>query len=138
MQKKYYVVLDTNVLISGLLKIESYPGLVLKEILSENIILLINQEVLDEYTEVMSRPKFKFDKYMVYEFIEILEQYIEYVNVKTIDIQFNDEKDKVFYEIFKSYKLTNNVYLVTGNLKHFPKEDNIMGPKEFVENVIKS
>ena len=66
MQKKYYVVLDTNVLISGLLKIESYPGLVLKEILSENIILLINQEVLDEYTEVMSRPKFKFDKYIMF------------------------------------------------------------------------
>lgn len=136
MQKKFYVVVDTNIFISGLLKIDSYPGLILQEVLKGNITLLINQEVFDEYREVMSRLKFGFDKYMIDEFMEILEQYIEYVDAKRLDIQFNDVKDKVFYEIFKSYKSINNIFLVTGNLKHFPKEDNIMSPKEFVENVI--
>jgi putative PIN family toxin of toxin-antitoxin system len=53
MQKKFYVVVDTNIFISGLLKIDSYPGLILQEVLKENITLLINQEIFDEYREVM-------------------------------------------------------------------------------------
>lgn len=75
MQNKVYVVIDTNVFISALLKIESYPGTILKEIFNERFVLLINQEIWNEYREEVSRPKFAFSANMIDEFMEILEQY---------------------------------------------------------------
>jgi putative PIN family toxin of toxin-antitoxin system len=138
MQKKYYAVIDTNVFISALLKIESYPGIIIREVLNENIVLLINEDILNEYREVMSRPKFAFEKNMIDEFLEILEQYIIYVKATKTKIEFTDIKDKVFYEIYKSCELKEKVYLITGNLKHFPNEKNIMNPKDFVEQVLEA
>ena len=58
---KYYVVIDTNVLVSALMKPESIPGVILEEALSGRIMPLLNSEILDEYEEVLSRRKFKFD-----------------------------------------------------------------------------
>lgn len=46
---KYYVVIDTNVLVSAALKPESNPGLIFKFV-DENIIVpLINEEIINEY-----------------------------------------------------------------------------------------
>ena len=124
------------VFISALLKIESYPGTILKEIFNERFVLLINQEIWNEYREVMSRPKFAFSANMIDEFMEILEQYSLYVNEKKCDLKFNDIKDKVFYEVYKTKVHPGEVYLITGNMKHFPVEKNIMSPKEFAENIM--
>ena len=46
---KYYVVIDTNVLVSALMKPESIPGVILEEALSGRIMPLLNSEILDEY-----------------------------------------------------------------------------------------
>ena len=136
MQNKIYVVIDTNIFISALLKIESYPGTILKEIFNERFVLLLNQEIWNEYREVMSRPKFAFSSNMIDEFLEILEQYSLYVKEKKCDLKFNDIKDKVFYEVYKTKVHSGEVYLITGNMKHFPAEKNIISPKEFVEKII--
>ena len=46
---KYYVVIDTNVLVSALMKPESIPRVILEEALSGRIMPLLNGEILDEY-----------------------------------------------------------------------------------------
>lgn len=43
--------------------------------------------------------------------------------------EFPDEKDIVFYEVALS---KDNSYLVTGNLKHFPKTPIVVTPAEMV------
>jgi len=45
-------------------------------------------------------------------------------------MHFTDEADKKFYETFKTAEAD---YLITGNTKHFPDEDGIVSPREFVE-----
>ena len=56
----YYAVIDTNVLVSALLKSASIPGIVARESLEGQIIPLLNDEIIAEYRAVLSRPKFKF------------------------------------------------------------------------------
>lgn len=58
---KYYAVIDTNVLVSAMLKWDSVPGCVLEHAFVGDIIPLLNEQVLAEYLEVLSRPKFNFN-----------------------------------------------------------------------------
>jgi uncharacterized protein len=53
------VVLDTNILISALLRVNSIPDKVLSLILEDKINLAITDEILTEYQAVLNRPKFK-------------------------------------------------------------------------------
>ena len=57
---KYFAVIDTNVIVSAMLKSDSMPALVLKEVLLGNISMLVNEDILNEYLEVLSRKKFHF------------------------------------------------------------------------------
>ena len=54
---KYYAVIDTNVLVSAMLRWNSIPGSVTEETLTGRIIPLLNDEIIAEYREVLSRPK---------------------------------------------------------------------------------
>ena len=56
---KYFAVVDTNVIVSAMLKSNSTPAAVLREVLTGNISLLANEEIFDEYTEVLSRKKIR-------------------------------------------------------------------------------
>jgi len=49
-------------------------------------------------------------------------------------LSFNDESDRVFYEVAKSA----GAYLVTGNAKHFPDEPFIISPAKCVELLLNS
>ena len=51
----YYAVIDTNVVISAMLKPESNPGTVLKYALSGVVVPLVNDEILNEYITVTNR-----------------------------------------------------------------------------------
>lgn len=57
---KYFVVIDTNVLVSAMLKRNTPPDKVIRHIFEGNIIPLLNEEILNEYREVLNRPKFSF------------------------------------------------------------------------------
>ena len=58
----YYAVIDTNVLVSAMLRWDSVPGCVLEHAFVGDIIPLLNEQVLKEYMEVLRRPKFQFDE----------------------------------------------------------------------------
>ena len=55
---KYFAVLDTNVLVSAMLRVGSVPGHVAEEAMNGDIIPVLNDEILAEYEEVLrSTPK---------------------------------------------------------------------------------
>jgi len=51
------------------------------------------------------------------------------VAAKLSTIDLPDESDRKFYDVAK----TANAYLVTGNIKHFPKEEWVLTPAELVK-----
>ena len=57
-----YAVIDTNVLVSSLLTAhaDSATVIIWNKITDGEIIPLYNYEILDEYSAVLSRPKFRF------------------------------------------------------------------------------
>ena len=134
---KFYVVIDTNVLISAGLKPNSNHGIIVQLIHNGTIVPLINSKILEEYNEVLSRPKFKFKDDDIKEIIENMATKGVYVDENHIDIELPDEKDRVFYEVTMTSKEERESMLVTGNMKHFPVEPFIVTPKELCEIIIK-
>ena len=59
------VVLDTNVLISGLINIEGIPAQIVNLLINGRIILLYDSRIMKEYEEVLGRKKFGFKKSVV-------------------------------------------------------------------------
>lgn len=133
---KYYAVIDTNVIVSAFLKSNSVPDTLLDLALSGVIIPLLNDEILAEYKEVLSRDKFGFGDEIVNEFIKTINRVGLYINEEKLDIEFPDIKDKVFYEIVMEKRKSDEAYLVTGNIKHFPNEKFIVTPREMLEIII--
>ena len=89
----YYAVVDTNVLVSSMLKADSIPGKILNLIKGETIIPLINEEIVNEYIEVLTRNKFDLNLKEIEESIGLFkakgiylerEQRLEILSIKTI------------------------------------------------------
>lgn len=130
----YYAVIDTNVLVSAMLKVQSVPGQVANEALLGELIPLLCDEIVAEYREVLARPKFKFDQRTVDCFIDgIIDRGI-FVDAVPVEEILLDPKDIVFYEvIMEGRKEYEDAYLVTGNIKHFPVKSFVVTPKEMLD-----
>ncbi|SHI70359.1 putative toxin-antitoxin system toxin component, PIN family [Pseudobutyrivibrio xylanivorans] len=133
---KYYVVLDTNVIVSALLKAQSVPGIILEFVYRGMIVPIYNSEIIEEYKDVLTRPKFKIPD----EEVDILVGRITELGIestrKTVNEYFPDFKDVVFYEVTMSAKEKYDAKLVTGNTKHFPEKEYVLTPREFLELII--
>ena len=130
----YYAAIDTNVLVSALLSkhSDSATVLVVDRIFDGAIIALYSNEILDEYREVLKRPKFKFDTHVVDVLIAAVERNGISVEPREMGAILADMKDLPFYEVVMD-KRNYGAYLVTGNIKHFPKEPFIVTPKELLD-----
>ena len=132
-----YAVIDTNVLVSALLAAHTdSPTVLIRDyILEGSIIPLYNEEILMEYKAVLSRPKFGFPSLLVEDLISaIVQTGISSERVETED-SFIDLKDVVFYEVALSHE---GSYLVTGNIKHFPKSPIVVTPAEMLAIMMKT
>ena len=130
---KCYAVIDTNVLVSALLKWDSIPGQVVQQTYAREIIPVFNDSILQEYEEVLSREKFHFQK----ETVEFLLSRLKTIgeNMTTVESlvgNFPDPKDVVFFEVTMEKNKTDEAFLVTGNLKHFPKHPKVVTPAEML------
>ena len=133
MQDKYYAVLDTNVLVSAILGASrmSIPTKVLKAVTEEKLVPLYNDEIIDEYREVLLRKKFHFDPELIEIVLNIIITDGIYMDrTKSIEEIFPDPKDIVFYEVSLS---KDGSYLVTGNIKHYPQKSFVVTPAEMVK-----
>jgi predicted nucleic acid-binding protein len=59
------IALDTNVLVSGLLKGHSAAGTIVRLVAGGMAHLVYNVRILTEYREVLARPKFGFEQSLV-------------------------------------------------------------------------
>ena len=129
---KIYAVIDTNVLVSAMLAKhqDSAPLLILENLFSRQIIPMYNDEILAEYNEVLRRPHFPFDEEDI-DFVlhAIMESGMDSLRTSTEDIVF-DPKDVVFYEVAMSRE---DSYLITGNIKHFPRKTRVVTPNEMLD-----
>lgn len=127
-----YAVIDTNVLVSALLtsNINSPTVKVINALLDNNVTPLYNDEIIDEYKDVLNRPKFKFSKRTVNFYIKAIQQQGISTPRTQSDEFFPDPKDIVFYEVAMSKE---DAYLVTGNIKHFPQKPIVVTPAEMLE-----
>jgi len=127
---KMKIVLDTNVLISSLINPNGHPAAVLNLILLDEILLLYDLRIINEYRNVLSRKKFSFNS-NIYE--PLLEYFIDngiFVIPKPVKTNFADKDDLIFYEVAHSGEAD---FLITGNIKHYPKEKLIVTPSLFLE-----
>lgn len=130
---KYYAVIDTNVLVSAMLRTGSVPGQVAAEALYGDIIPVLNDEILAEYEDVLNRPKFRFDKKAVRVLLDEIKKRAVYADYGMIEDELPDPKDVVFYAVLMEKKKEDEAYLVTGNIKHFPVRTYIVTPKEMLD-----
>lgn len=130
---KYYAVLDTNVLVSAMLKTGSVPGQIAAEALNGDIIPVLNDEIVAEYEDVLSRPKFRFDKKAINVFLDELKKRSVYSDYGLIEDEIPDSKDVIFYAVLMEKRKGDDTYLVTGNLRHFPMRTYIVTPREMLD-----
>ena len=126
------IVVDTNVLVSGILSPHGPPAAVLRALLSEQASLCFDERILSEYRDVLSRGKFAFDRELVEELLAFLEAEGLPILAPPLDLTLPDPADQMFIEVAVFAD-----FLVTGNLKHFPKTARqgiaVVSPREFVE-----
>ncbi len=131
--KKYYAVIDTNVLVSGMLKNDSIPGQLIDMILLGRIVPLLNEEIISEYEDVLTRNKFGFEDGKAEDLIKDIRVKAVFLPREHADAVFPDEDDIVFFEIVLSGRSTMDAYLVTGNIKHYPIKRFVVTPRQMLE-----
>ena len=128
------IILDTNVLVSGLIQ-KSYPNLILEYCIAGNAVICLSNDVLREYVEVLNRPKFsKFVEFktnadfFIARLLDVADFFETHETLKII----NDEADNRFLELAAA---SNADFIITGNSNDFImsefKNTKIVSPKEF-------
>jgi len=110
------VVVDTNVLVSGLINPHGAPGRVLDAVLAGDIIMLHDDRILSEYWEVLTRPMFVFKLSDVESLLDFIDFAGEHISIKGIDVVLPDPSDLPFLEVAIAGQADA---LITGNLRHF-------------------
>ncbi len=129
----FFVVIDTNVLVSAMLKWNSPPGTVLRFAFDGTITAIFNNIILEEYRQVLGRPKFKLPADIIDTVINHLENKGIMLNGEKSGIRLPDPGDLIFYEVVLAKRKTDETYLVTGNTKHFPTEPFVVTPRKMVD-----
>jgi putative PIN family toxin of toxin-antitoxin system len=127
------VVVDTNVLVSGLINPNGNPAKILNMILNSNLTVLFDERILSEYRNVLKREKFGFSDDLINPLIEFIRSEGISVISEPAALKFTDEDDKKFYEIAITGKAD---YLITGNKNHFPNKKFIVNPMEFLKRIL--
>ncbi len=110
------VVLDTNVLVSGLLNPHGSPGRVLDLAVAGALVLLYDDRILAEYREVLSRARFGFSAVDVSTLLAVFEWSGEAVVAGPLEVELPDPDDLPFLEVAAAGEADA---LVTGNPRHF-------------------
>ena len=128
------IVLDTNVLVSGLLTPFGPSGEIVRMVSAGELILYIDARILSEYQEVLHRPKFKFNKDHISILLDFIKLYGQFVSSLPLKNRLPDPDDEPFLEVAIAGKVRS---LITGNIVHYPlsfrEGIKILSPSEFLE-----
>jgi len=126
------IVLDTNVIVSALLSPTGVPARILSLVLDGFITIFYDNKILVEYLDVLNRERLKIDKDLINLVVDFINKEGEFRTARPLTVQFIDEDDRIFYELYKTGGID---FLVTGNIRHFPREKGIVSPRKFLEKM---
>jgi uncharacterized protein len=113
------IVLDTNVLVAGLLSPFGPCGQIVRMVSSGELTLSFDARILTEYQEVLDRPKFKFEKDKVAAILDHIQHRGFMVASSPLSRSLPDIDDEPFLEVAIAAQA---ICIVTGNQIHFPSE----------------
>ena len=127
-----YAVIDTNILVSALITHNSNASTVkvLESMFMNRFTPLYNDEIIEEYEDVLHRRKFKLTEDQIRTVIDCVKQNGVDSDRFPYDGDMPDEDDMVFYEVALSEE---DSFLVTGNIKHFPHTPKVVTAAQMME-----
>ena len=132
------VVLDTNVLVSGLSTPFGPPGQIIRIVADGSVALCYDARILAEYREVLHRPNFPFSSGSVEALLDQIVANGIVIAAMPLRSSLPDRDDEPFLEV----ALAGEAPLVTGNLKHYPKLKRqgtlVESPAEFLARLRKT
>lgn len=133
------IVLDTNVLVSGLLSAHGPPGRLVDLVLRQDVTILYDDRILAEYRDVLKRPKFRFDAGDVNAVLDLIEDTGEPVLARPLPVLLPDQGDLAFLEVAAAGSAD---YLVSGNLRHYEPvkgshDVQVVSPERFVSAFVR-
>lgn len=134
------IVIDTNVLVSALIQ-RSYPNFIVQALLENNRLqICVSKELLDEYYEVLARPKFSrfSDFYFKAKLLLVDIEKSAFLYEPSLKLNLISDKDDNMILELADECLAD--YIITGNSTDFTfptyKNTKIVSPKEFWEEII--
>lgn len=132
------IVLDTNVLVSGMLSPDGPPGQIVQLFVSGQITVLHDARIVLEYRDVLSRDRFGFEEAVISDLLDMTESEGEAVTVSPLRLELPDAEDAMFIEVAVAGAAD---HLVTGNLRHFPARQchgiSVLSPAAFLDVIRK-
>ena len=127
------IVLDTNVLVAGLLTPFNAPGEIVRMVSAGILELCYDARILSEYADVLHRPKFNLNAAHVDALLDQIKVRGHHVVGVPLKKSLPDSSDEPFLEISIAAKVA---CLITGNLKHYPHADRqgmqVLSPADFL------
>ena len=114
------VVLDTNILVSALLRSFGPSGRLLDLVLAGALQAAFDDRLMAEWREVLHRPRFGFPPLEVDALLLTIEQTGLHVTA-TITAELPDPDDAAFLEVAATCGAT----LITGNVRHYPADQRL-------------
>jgi len=130
------VVLDTNVLVAGLLSAAGPPAWIIEAVLTGDLDLAFNMAIRQEYEDVLLRPEFRFSRPRVEALLAVIDQFGFWAAaVAPWPVALPDPDDEPFLGVAAA----TGSALVTGNLRHFPVRCRlgvrVLTPRELVDKL---
>lgn len=131
----YYAVVDTNILVSAALakdRLQSVPYAVFQGASKHLFTPIVDENVVEEYYDVMSRSKFQWSVSYGQRFVDEILKYAINEPVVPTDFVLPDADDRIFYDVAFAHR-DKNAYIVTGNIKHFPNVPFVISARDFLD-----
>lgn len=137
------VIVDTNVLVSGLISEIGPPARIVDAVLKGEIVPVMSPATFAELEDVLHRSElqryFRRAGITVFQFLTVLKQVAQLVRPRTSIAPIRDEKDRPFLELAASRPAVD--YIVTGD-KDFENQQyegiTVISASLFVENILNS
>ena len=123
------IVLDTNILISAVLTPVGNPAKIIALVSrTKEVQIFYSSAILKEYVTVLSYERLKITAETQSAIIGNLRAFGVLIEPTVSTIPLPDETDRIFYDAAKS----SSSFLITGNIKHYPNDPDIITPADFL------
>jgi putative PIN family toxin of toxin-antitoxin system len=130
------IVLDTNVLVSGLLSAVGPPGWIVEAVLAGELELALDMAIRQEHEDVLRRQDFRFSPEAVDDLLAAIDQFGFHVAAPPPCPEPLPDPDD---EPVLAVAAATGSILVTGNLKHFPLRSrggvSVVTPRQLIDQL---